>query len=178
MQHLQVMADCRLGQLETVRQIANTRLTASMGSHDRQQPQPDRVRQSLQQRCDLLSLPRAQRLTRQRGTTRNRLHRAQHRTIVRHTSIFTQVDLARQAQPYRLHELPVNMTAAASEARSPQHAAETHRTGRYQRRRPRDYPARTASFDLSPQSRYEVSLAQGDVVEQHCVPVHGRRSEC
>ena len=53
-------------------------LTAGMGGDQRHQPQPDRISQRFQQRCDLLSLPGRRRPSRQRRATRGRIRRAQH----------------------------------------------------------------------------------------------------
>ena len=62
MQHLEVMADGRLGQVERVGQVAHAGLAAGVGGHQGHQPQPDRIGEGLQQRRDLLGLLQRQRL--------------------------------------------------------------------------------------------------------------------
>ena len=91
-QHLHVMADRRLRQVERVIQVADARLPALVRGDQGQQPQPDRVGQCLEQRRDLLGLLRAQWRGGQRGATGGRLRWAYHRQWNRHTSILTGVD--------------------------------------------------------------------------------------
>jgi hypothetical protein len=54
MQHLEVMADRRLGQIERPAQVAGVRFSAGMRGYQRHQAQPDRIGQRLEQRRDLL----------------------------------------------------------------------------------------------------------------------------
>ena len=56
MQHLEVMADRGLGQVEGVVQVANARFAARVGGHQRHQSQPHRVGERLKQWRDLLGL--------------------------------------------------------------------------------------------------------------------------
>ena len=55
-QHLQVVADRGLGEVEGVVEVAHARLAVVVGGDQRQQPQPDRVGQRLEQRRDPLGL--------------------------------------------------------------------------------------------------------------------------
>ena len=55
-QHLEVLADRRLGQVERAGQVTHAGLAAGVGGHQGHQPEPDRVGERLQQRRDLLSL--------------------------------------------------------------------------------------------------------------------------
>ena len=52
MQHLEVVADRGLGELEVRQQVADARLRTLVREDQRQQAQPDRVRDRLPQRHD------------------------------------------------------------------------------------------------------------------------------
>ena len=93
MQHLQVVADRGLGQVERSGQVTDARLAARMRGDQRHQPQPDRIGERLQQRRDLLGLRPGQRLDRQRRAARRRIGRAQHRQRTWHASILTGPDV-------------------------------------------------------------------------------------
>ena len=65
-EHLQVMRDRRLGQPERLGQLADAGLTALVRGDHRDQPQPGRVGQGLEQRGQAVGLGRGQRLLQQR----------------------------------------------------------------------------------------------------------------
>ena len=53
-QHLEVVADRRLGELEGVVEVAHAGLAVAVRGHQREQPQPHRVGERLEQRRDPL----------------------------------------------------------------------------------------------------------------------------
>src|SRR6266567_243844 len=89
MQHLQMMTDRRLRQVERVSQVADACFAARMRGHQGHQPQSYRVSQCLQQRRDLLGLRSGQRLAGQRLAAPRQIGWAQHSQRLRHASILT-----------------------------------------------------------------------------------------
>jgi hypothetical protein len=55
-QHLEVMADCGLGQVEGVREVTHARLATRVGRDQGDQPESDRVGHRLQDRGDSFGL--------------------------------------------------------------------------------------------------------------------------
>ena len=79
-QHLEVVADRRLGQVEGVVEVADARLAAVVGGDQREQPQPDRVGERLEQRRDRARpAPRVSGSRDQRRAAGDRLDRRQRR---------------------------------------------------------------------------------------------------
>ena len=72
-QHLEVVADGRLGQVERAGQVAHAGLAAGVGGDQGHQPEPDRVGERLEQRRDLLGLLCGQRPLRQRRAARHQV---------------------------------------------------------------------------------------------------------
>src|SRR6266567_7415442 len=96
-QHLQVMADRRLGQLERVVQVADACLAADMRGDQGHQPQPHRIGQRLHQWRNLLSLLHRQGLRGQRGAAGSGVRRGQQGQILRHAPILTAINVLWQA---------------------------------------------------------------------------------
>ena len=72
-QHLEVVADRRLRQVERVLQVADAGLAVGVRGDQGQQPQPDRVGERLEQRRDPLGLVGVERLAGQRRAARDGL---------------------------------------------------------------------------------------------------------
>lgn len=93
MQHLQVVADGGLGQVEGLVEVAYASLAAVVGGNQRHQPQSHRVGKRLEERRYLFGLRLAQGLPRQRGATGHRLGGGEREKIrVRHISILTEIN--------------------------------------------------------------------------------------
>ena len=111
MQHLEVVADRRLGEVEGVVEVADARLAVAVGGHQRQQPQPHRVGQRLEQRRDPLGRVGAQRLLGQRRAAGHRLDRRELEQRLRHASILTSIYVSRQPRRHRHSSMSEGVTS-------------------------------------------------------------------
>ena len=91
-QHLEVVADGRLREVERVVEVADARLAVRVRGDQRQQPEPDRVGECLEQRRDPLRLLGGEGLLGQRWAAGDRLDGGQLEQGLRHASILTDVD--------------------------------------------------------------------------------------
>ena len=101
-QHLEVVADGRLGEVEGVVEVADAGLAVRVRGDQREQPQPDRVGERLEQRRDPLGLARrsAARLVsgEQQATVSTGVSSSQR---LRHASILTDVDVCGNLDRHR-----------------------------------------------------------------------------
>src|ERR1700682_4032652 len=89
-QHLQVVRNGRLATLNPDRQVADAGFAAGVAGHHAEQPQPHRIRKSLELDCELAGRRCGQWLTRQWGDRAPR-HVGQGRLRLRHMSILTDI---------------------------------------------------------------------------------------
>ena len=92
-QHLEVVADRGLGQVEGVVEVADAGLAVRVRGHQGEQPQPHRVGERLEQRGRPLGALPAQRLLGQGRAAGDGLDGRELQQGLRHTSILTDVDV-------------------------------------------------------------------------------------
>jgi hypothetical protein len=90
-EHLQVVADGGLSQVEGLGQIAYAGFAAGVGGDQGQEAQAHRLSQGLQQRCDLFCLGDTEGLTQERRATGHGLDGRQLDQRVRHPSMLTHI---------------------------------------------------------------------------------------